>query len=939
MSRPNFPEREEQILKFWEENKIFEQTLNKTSTKGPFVFFEGPPTANGRPGIHHVEARAFKDLMPRFKTMQGYHVDRKAGWDTHGLPVELEVEKKLGFSGKKDIEAYGIAAFNEECKKSVWNYLEDWQKITKRIGFWVDMEHPYVTYDPKYVESLWAIVKQIWDKNLLYKDYKVVPYCPRCGTALSSHELAQGYKDVKDISVFAKFKMLGEENTYFVAWTTTPWTLPGNVALAVGPQIDYVKIRVGTDNLWLAKARLEIVKEPYEILEEAKGEALTGREYEPLYPYIRDAIVGTDQADKKGWYVVPADFVSTTDGSGIVHTAVMYGQDDFELGNKVGLPKHHLVKLDGTFVDGMDQFSGRFVTDEDVAVDVIKDLAHRGLLFGKEKYEHSYPHCWRCKTKLVYYAKDSWYIRMSSLRSELIAANESVHWEPEHIKDGRFGEWLREVKDWAFSRERYWGTPLPIWECQECGDKTCIGSFAELREKSLSELGAEIDPHRPFVDEIDVKCGKCGGASKRVSEVCDVWFDSGCMPYAQWHYPFENAEKIDNGQAFPADYISEAIDQTRGWFYTLLAVSVLLGKGAPYKNVICLGHLLDANGKKMSKSLGNIVDPNEMIAKYGADALRWYMYTVTQPGDSKRFDEKSLNEMIQKVFMILWNVKAFYEMYAESTPKEVKADHVLDRWILAKLNVLVKDTTENLEKYIVTETARNIGEFINDLSTWFVRRSRDRMKDGEGVVVLREVLLTLAKLMAPFTPFLAEALYQDLSGGKKSVHLEEWPVADASLIDETVLKDMASARLIVSAALERRADAGLNVRQALAGMTVGAIRELPTEYEQIIKDEVNVKTIEWKKADQLVVELDTTLTPELIRDGLAREIIRQGNAARKEAGLTIDDRIKLTIKTLNVQVTQTFEEHKAELLDGTRADEAVVEVGSDDDFTVTIKKI
>lgn len=943
MSRPNFPEREEQILKFWEENKIFEQTLNKTSTKGPFVFFEGPPTANGRPGIHHVEARAFKDLMPRFKTMQGYHVDRKAGWDTHGLPVELEVEKKLGFSGKKDIEAYGIAAFNEECKKSVWNYLEDWQKITKRIGFWVDMEHPYVTYDPKYVESLWAIVKQIWDKNLLYKDYKVVPYCPRCGTALSSHELAQGYKDVKDISVFAKFKMLGEENTYFVAWTTTPWTLPGNVALAVGPQIDYVKIRVGADNLWLAKARLEIVKEPYDILEEANGEALAGREYEPLYPYIRDAIVGTDQADKKGWYVVPADFVSTTDGSGIVHTAVMYGQDDFELGNKVGLPKHHLVKLDGTFVDGMDQFSGRFVTDEDVAVDVIKDLAHRGLLFGKEKYEHSYPHCWRCKTKLVYYAKDSWYIRMSSLRSELIAANEGVHWEPEHIKDGRFGEWLREVKDWAFSRERYWGTPLPIWECQECGDRTCIGSFAELREKSLSELGAEIDPHRPFVDEIDVKCGKCGGASKRVSEVCDVWFDSGCMPYAQWHYPFENAEKIDNGHAFPADYISEAIDQTRGWFYTLLAVSVLLGKGAPYKNVICLGHLLDANGKKMSKSLGNIVDPNEMIQKYGADALRWYMYTVTQPGDSKRFDEKSLNEMIQKVFMILWNVKAFYEMYAQTPPNLPLVrggdEHVLDRWILAKLNVLVKDTTENLEKYIVTETARNIGEFINDLSTWFVRRSRDRMKDGEGVAVLREVLLTLSKLMAPFTPFLAEALYQDLNGGKKSVHLEEWPVADEKMIDVVVLKDMDSTRLIVSAALERRADAGMNVRQALASMNVTCKAPLDEIYVELMKDEVNVKAVSFTTGDMIAVELDTTLTPELIRDGLAREIIRQGNAARKEAGLTIEDRVVLTVTTTDEQVKQAVEEHKVALLEGTRADEVCVEAGTGEPFTVTIKKV
>ena len=922
MSRPNFPEREEEVLKFWEQNKIFEQTLDKPSPRGSFVFYEGPPTANGKPGIHHVESRAFKDLFPRFKTMQGFHVGRQAGWDTHGLPVELEVEKQLGFSGKKDIEDFGIAEFNAQCKKSVWKYLEDWNAITKRIGFWVDLEHPYVTYDPKYVEGLWGIVKQIWDKGLLYKDYRVTPHCPRCGTSLSSHELAQGYKDVKDLSVYAKFKVIGEENAYFVAWTTTPWTLPGNVALAVGADIDYVKVRVGDVFLWLAKARLaDVVKEEFEIVEECKGFELVGKSYEQLFPFLSFVIASSqDPRNDKAFTVLAADFVSTSDGSGIVHTAVMYGQDDFDLGQKVGLPKHHLVKPDGTFVDNMDFLSGRYVTDEDVAVDIIKDLAHRGLLFSKAKHEHSYPHCWRCKSKIIYYAKDSWYIRMSSLRQQLIDANETVHWEPEHIKDGRFGEWLREVKDWAFSRERYWGTPLPIWECTECDHKTCVGSFAELG------VSPDFDPHRPFVDEIEITCTKCNGTMRRVKEVCDVWFDSGCMPF------------VSGAVGFPADYISEAIDQTRGWFYTLLAVSVLLGKGAPYKNVICLGHLLDVNGKKMSKSLGNIVDPNEMINKYGADAIRWYMYTVTQPGDSKRFDEKSLNEMVQKVFMILWNVKAFYELHISRPQGTANQKHVLDRWILAKLNVLVKETTENLENYIVTETARDIGEFINDLSTWFVRRSRDRMKTGEGVDVLRQVLLTISKLMAPFTPFLTEALYQDL-GESGSVHLADWPIADEALIDEQVLKDMASARLIVSAALERRAVAGINVRQALASMAVGAMHALPDEYTQIILDEVNVKKIDWQKADQLSVELDTTLTPELLREGLVREMIRQTNAARKEAGLTVDDRVKLTVTTMDEQVNLAIDEHKAELLEGTRANEVVVEVGAGESFSVKIQKI
>lgn len=954
MPRPNFPLREEEVLAFWEQEKVFEQSLSKPAPKGPFVFYEGPPTANGRPGIHHMEARAFKDILPRFRTMQGYHVERKAGWDTHGLPVELEVEKQLGFTGKKDIEEFGIEKFNAKCKESVWKYLEEWQTFSKRIGFWVDFEHAYITYESQYIEKLWGIVKQVWDKGLLYKDYRVTPHCPRCETSLSSHELAQGYKDVKDLSVFAKFRVVEskesgveeseakeEFSTYFVAWTTTPWTLPGNVALAVGAEIDYVKVRVGNEFLWLAKARLaEVIKEAYEIVEEVKGIALVGKSYEPLYPFLHDTLsqLPNYQLPITTFTVLVADFVSTTDGSGIVHTAVMYGQDDFELGQKVGLPKHHLVKLDGTFVEGMDFLSRRFVTDEEVAVDIIKDLAHRGLLFSKAKYEHSYPHCWRCKSKIIYYAKDSWYIRMSSLREELLEANGTIHWEPEHIKEGRFGEWLREVKDWAFSRERYWGTPLPIWECQECDQKKCIGSFQELENSTSSApsvtsvpfVPSSFDPHRPFVDEIELACS-CGGTMRRVKEVCDVWFDSGAMPFAS------------GTSGFPADYISEAIDQTRGWFYTLLAVSTLLGKGAPYKHVICLGHLLDKDGKKMSKSLGNIVDPNEMIQKYGADALRWYMYTITAPGDSKRFDEKVLNEMVQKVFMILWNVKSFYDLYVFEGVGGLKLEvgirgHVLDRWILARLHQLIAAMTEQLEHYKITEPARAIGEFINDLSTWYVRRSRDRMKSGDGVAVLRDVLMTLSKLMAPFTPFLAEVLYQDL-GGKTSVHLEDWPAVQNENLDEALLDEMEKARQVVTLALEQREQTGMNIRQVLPAMTVYAKDDLHAELVEILKEEVNVKSVIMIAPAEPKVELDTTLTPELKREGLIREIVRAGNAARKEAGLTIEDRIVLTVLTMDEQVRLALDEHRSELLEGTRADDIVTEAGAAEPFSIKIQKI
>ena len=925
-ARPSVFEREKQVLEYWEKNGIFKKTVEKDAPRGAFVFFEGPPTANGKPGIHHAESRAFKDLIPRFRTMQGYRVERQAGWDTHGLPVELEVEKQLGFTGKAQIEEYGIAPFNEKCRESVWTYLTDWREFTRRLGFWVDLDNAYVTYKPEYVEALWGVIKKIWDRGLLYQDYRVTPHCPRCGTSLSSHELAQGYKDVKDISVYAKFKVVGKENEYLVAWTTTPWTLPANVALAVGEKIRYVKVGHAGELLWVAKDRVAAVmagclpagrqaEDPaYDIVEERDGSELVGMEYEPLYPFVRDALVAAGCGDPaynglaNAWKVHPAEFVTTTDGTGIVHTAVMYGADDFELGTKIGLPKYHLVKLDGTFAPGTDFLSGRFVTDEDVAVDIIKDLAHRGLLFGKEKFEHSYPHCWRCKSKVIYYAKDSWYIRMSSLRDKLLEENEKINWEPAHLKDGRFGEWLREVKDWAFSRERYWGTPLPIWVCEECGERRCIGSFAELG------VGADFDPHRPFSDEVVLKCEKCGGSSRRVKDVCDVWFDSGAMPYAAGHYP----------DKYPADFISEAIDQTRGWFYTLLAVSTALGLERPFKNVICLGHVLDAKGKKMSKSLGNIVRPMEMIDAYGADSVRWYMYTINQPGESKRFDEKTLQEMQRAVFGILGNVVAFYETYAEgnveTTGKE-RAQNVLDCWVLARLHETIREVTDGLEAYRVTEPARLVGAFIDDLSTWWLRRSRDRFKeDGEdkkaALATMRECLIATSKLMAPFTPFFAEDVYLRLGGEKESVHLEEWPTVDAALVDESVLKAMAQTRSIVSKLLEARANAGKNVRQVLASATVTLPSgELGTEYVELIKDEVNVREIVVEKGEYAVA-LDTALTPELVREGTVREIVRRLNAMRKNAGLTIEDRIEAYVRSSEPEVATALEEHGDALVAG-----------------------
>jgi isoleucyl-tRNA synthetase len=918
------PQREEEILSFWKENDIFKKTIKKTENGKPFVFFEGPPTANGKPGIHHILARSFKDLIPRYKTMRGFKVGRKAGWDTHGLPVELELEKKLGFSGKQDIEKYGIEEFNKKCKESVWEYKELWEKMTERIGFWLDLEHPYVTYENDYIESLWWILKQASEKGLLYKGHKVVPQCPRCGTTLSSHEVAQGYKNVKEESVYIKLKLKNRpassakasaaKDEFVLAWTTTPWTLPGNVALAVGEHIGYAKIKIGDEIFYLAKNLLSKIDGEYEVMEEITGADLVGLEYEPIFPGV---IEETDKNLKNAFKIYPASFVSTEDGTGVVHIAPMYGLDDYELGEKNSLPKVHTVNLDGTFSNLVPQWEGKFV--KSVEKEIIADLKERGILFKTEEYAHDYPFCWRCGTPLIYYAKDSWFLRMSSLRDELLKNNESINWVPEHIKEGRFGEWLREVKDWAVTRERYWGTPMPVWICEKCSEVKVVGSREEIG------VDEKFDLHKPFIDEITLECS-CGGTMKRTPEVMDCWFDSGAMPYAQWHYPFENKKEVDNGELFPADFISEAIDQTRGWFYTLLAVSTILGKGAPYKNVICLGHVLDKEGLKMSKSKGNVVDPWTMIEKYGADAVRWYLYTINQPGDPKRFDEAGLKES-SAIFMTLFNVVNFYKMFAgDEKIKDFKtAENILDKWIISKLNSLNAEVSKSLDAYDIVSASRKIAEFVADLSTWYIRRSRARFKDEEekksALPVLRFVILETAKIMAPFTPFVADSIYKEIKGEEDSVHLEDW--SEAGKPDEQLMKEMDVVRNVCELGLAEREKAGIKVRQPLQKASIENLQlTLSEELLDIIKDELNVKEVAQQKGTEtLSVSLDTEITPELKMEGYLREVVRQVNSLRKEAGFTISDRAILNFETESAEATEVFQKFSDEIKKGTLCDE------------------
>lgn len=1082
------PETEEHILTLWKERNVFAQSLKRTAGGKLFVFFEGPPTANGMPGIHHLEARAFKDIILRYKTMRGFFVPRRAGWDTHGLPVEIEVEKELGLKTKQDIEAFGIAEFNQKAKESVWRYKDAWERSTERLGFWIDIKNPYVTYDPRYMETLWWIIKEAWKKKLLKEDFKVTPWCPRCQTGLSSHELGQpgAYKRVKENSIFIKFKIRGKKNEYLLVWTTTPWTLPANVAVALHPDVVYTKFKVGNDVIWSATEPPHDTETPVESIEKKRGVELLGTAYEPLFTPPAEYSRGSAPP----YTIIAGDFVSTTDGSGMVHIAPAFGDDDMSVvkakskktkettNAPIRYPILQTVNQDGTIKKGVIG-EGKWVKDADK--DIIEDLRKRGLLFSVQMYEHEYPHCWRCATPLLYFARDSWWMMMTTLKKKLIARNQKINWIPPHIRDGRFGEFLNDLRDWAFSRERYWGTPLPVWRCEKCRRDEVIGSLEELDKKGkkyvrslfvmrhgeaihnikgvvgpvapeydsvdpLTETGkkqvaatarklkkekidlivasplrraretaeivskelavpieiderlrdhdvgeyhgmsvkeinerfarhrrfgeafpngestrdvrarmvaavrehvaahpnkrilfvshgdplmvlraafectderhydtawypetaeakkitihnwpyglsGEVDLHRPFVDNILLECPKCRGGMRRVSEVVDVWFDSGAMPFAQTHYPFEKKETL----AYPADYIAEGVDQTRGWFYTLLAVATLLGKKPPYKNVISLGHVLDKNGQKMSKSKGNAVDPQEIVQKYGADTLRWYFYTINAPGEPKRFDEEDLKVKFRGFLMTLWNSFLLFDTYVEKVKLGKKKNStVLDEWILAKCDLLIQDTTAKLDAYDIVGAARAIEEFVvSDFSQWFLRRSRRRFQrprtleeKENAAAVTAEVLMAILRLAAPFVPFVSEALYQELrkktDARDASIHLCGWPKAGKKKKYTKILDDMQSVREIVADALRLRAGAGIKIRQPLRELRIKN-QEWSAKEElcELIKEEVNIKEITFGES----CWLDTNITPELREEGLMRELIRNVQEMRRDLGL------------------------------------------------------
>jgi len=987
----NFPQMEEEVLRFWKEHRIFEKSLERRKDAPRYVFYEGPPTANGLPGVHHVLARVFKDLFPRYKTMKGYYCLRKGGWDTHGLPVELEIEKELGFTTKSQIEEFGIAEFNRLCKESVFRYVKEWEELTDRIGFWIDMKNAYITLSNEYIESVWWILKQLWNKGLIYKGYKSVPYCPRCGTPLSDHEVALGYKEVEDPSIYVLFPLKDETDLYFLAWTTTPWTLPGNAALAIHPEVEYVMVeqtREGkTQRYILARPLLEkAIQGDYRIVRSFQAQELAGKRYVPLYSFL--------PLDKDAHYVILADFVNTEEGTGIVHIAPAFGAEDLEVGQKYGLPVIQTVDPDGRMVEAVTPWKGMFVKEADPLI--IKDLEERGLLYRKELYLHTYPFCWRCGTPLLYYAHPTWFIQTTRYRDLMVSLNKKINWVPEHIRDGRFGNWLENNIDWALSRNRYWGTPLPIWICEKCQDLTFIGSYAELRERVESSgysWPEPWDPHRPYVDQVFFKCEKCGGLKRRVPEVIDCWFDSGAMPVAQWHYPFENQETFED--QFPADYICEAVDQTRGWFYSLHAISTMLFENLCYKNVICLGLILDEKGEKMSKSKGNVVDPWSVINVYGADAVRWYLFTAAPPGQERRFSHALVGEVLNKFLLTLWNSYAFFVTYANIDGFNPRESFVppaerafLDRWILSELNLLVKNTNEAMDRYDVPAAARPIEDFVDNLSNWYIRRSRRRFWKSEAdqdklsaYHTLYETLVTLAKLLAPFTPFIADEIYRNLvlsvdPSAPESVHLCDYPVADESLIDQELMADTRLAMRLASLGLAARNKARIKVRQPLEK----ALIKVRSEEEKArvmriadqLQDELNVKEIELMDDESLVVSyrLDTvpeilgkklgslypkvrerlqtaadprlarrllsglpveielpegtislspeevkvelvdkegyasafeagylvaltiTVTPELRREGLARELVRRIQNMRKEADFRIEDRIR-----------------------------------------------
>ena len=861
----DFVEREKKTEKFWKDNDIFEKSMESRKQGPTYTFYDGPPTANGKPHIGHVLTRVIKDMIPRYRTMKGYMVPRKAGWDTHGLPVELEVEKLLGLNGKEQIEEYGMEPFIKKCKESVWKYKGMWEDFSGTVGFWADMDNPYVTYDDNFIESEWWALKNIWDKKLLYKGFKIVPYCPRCGTPLSSQEVAQGYKSVKERSAIVRFKVVGED-AYFLAWTTTPWTLPSNVALCVNPNDTYCKVKAADGyTYYMAEALLDTVlgklatedEKAYEVLETMKGADLENKEYEPLYDCAK-AIA--DKQRKKGFFVTCDTYVTMSDGTGIVHIAPAFGEDDANVGRKYDLPFVQLVNDKGQLTDDT-PYAGLFVKDADPKV--LVDLDKRGQLFDAPKFEHDYPHCWRCDTPLIYYARESWFIKMTEVKDKLVANNNTVNWIPKSIGEGRFGNWLENVQDWGISRNRYWGTPLNIWECCDCGCQESIGSRAELAERSGNPDDAKVELHRPYIDEVTFKCKKCGGTMKRVPEVIDCWFDSGAMPFAQHHYPFENKELFE--QQFPADFISEAVDQTRGWFYSLLAESTLLFNKAPYKNVIVLGHVQDENGQKMSKSKGNAVDPFDALQTYGADAIRWYFYTASAPWIPKRFSGKLVLEGQRKFMGTLWNTYAFFVLYAnidqfDATKYKLEYDKlsVMDKWLLSKLNSAVAGVDESLSNYKIPEAAKYLQEFVDDMSNWYVRRSRERfwakgMEQDKinAYMTLYTALVTVAKAAAPMIPFMTEDIYQNLvksidASAPESIHLCDFPEVHENWIDPKMEEDMADLLEIVVMGRAARNTANIKNRQPIGTMYVKSEFQLSEFYKEIIEDELNVKEVVFK---------------------------------------------------------------------------------------------
>ncbi|MBT7191307.1 MAG: isoleucine--tRNA ligase [Anaerolineae bacterium] len=930
---------EAEVLKFWKKEEIFKKTTAANQDGEEYVFYEGPPTANGKPGVHHVLARAFKDMFPRYKIMRGYHVSRRGGWDTHGLPVEVEVEKKLGFTNKQQIEDYGIDKFNELCRNSVFTYIQDWERLTDRIAFWVDLKTAYVTFTDDYIESVWWILKTFWDKDLLYQGYKVVPYCPRCGTPLSDHEVNQGYQDVEEESVFVRMPLADEEGTSLLVWTTTPWTLPGNVAVAAGADVEYVKVErdvqlngsTSKERLILARDLVEKVfgDEDVEIVESFKGKKLQGVKYNPLFTFM--------PPDKPAHYVVLGDFVTTEDGTGLVHMAPAFGADDMDMAMECDLPVLQTVAPDGTFFPEIRPWSGVFVKDADPMI--IEDLQNRGLMFKVQDYEHSYPFCWRCKTPLLYYARETWYIRTKSLKDRLVALNDTINWVPAHTKKGRFGNWLENNIDWALGRERYWGTPLPVWECGECHHQHAIGSREELSTLSGNDQ-SDLDLHRPYVDNVHFDCQECGGKMSRVPELIDVWFDSGSMPYAQWHYPFENKEEFKN--QYPADYICEAVDQTRGWFYSLHAISTLLNDQVSFKNVLSLGHILDGEGKKMSKTLGNIVDPWDVLDNHGADAFRWYLYTATPPGQPRRFSTELVHEVVRSFTLTLWNTYSFFVTYAnldQPTLKEpAKIDNLLDRWLLSSLNALVRDVTDAFENYDATNATRPITDFVDSLSNWYLRLSRRRFWRSEAdadknaaYYTLYTALSTVAKLLAPTMPFIADELYQNLvrSGDEnaaESVHLAKWAELDESLIDEKLNREMDVVMKLVSLGHAARQKSELKVRQPLAEVAffVGNAeeREAIKTYADLIQGELNVKAVRLLDASSEAVAYSVKPYPKQLgqkyqsKFPLVRKAIMAVDAEDAAKAFLTEGKLQVTVEGDELDILADEVEVQAEAKEG-----------------------